>query len=123
MTWIEIGRNNLQAAKRTLTDEPRSAASRAYYAAHVVLADALVGHGCPLQAGRQTPPHNAQAKLIGSHLAHRGASFVRELRAVIRRLQARRIDADYKRTVTVDRALALDSIRDASTLFEMLSVR
>ena|SRR5690348_5627803 len=122
MTWSEIGKNNLQAAKRTLQDEPRSSASRAYYAAHVVLAEALVDAGCRLTAGQQTPPHAAQARLIGAHLAHRGASFVREARSAIRRLHARRLDADYRRTVTVDRSIARESVRDASTLFELLEV-
>ena len=123
MTWDEIGKNNLQAAKRTLDDQPRSSASRAYYAAHVVLADALVTAGYPLTPGRQTPPHVAQAQLIGAHLGGRGPAFVREARAVVRRLYARRLDADYRRTVTVDRAIARESVRDASTLFELLEVR
>ncbi len=122
MTWPEIGKNNLRAAKRTLEEEPRSSTSRAYYAAHVVLADVLVQAGYTLSLGRQTPPHAHQAKLVGQHLAHYGVSSVRELRAVVRRLYARRIDADYKQTVTVDRSTAMDSIRDASTLFRLLSI-
>ncbi|MGA2497644.1 MAG: HEPN domain-containing protein [Tepidisphaeraceae bacterium] len=122
MTWSEIGKNNLQAAKLNLAGQPRSAASRAYYAAHVVLAEKLVANGCPLSPGRQTPAHAAQASLIGRHLAHEGTKVVRELRAVIRRLYARRIDADYKRNVTMDRLLAMESIRDASTLFQLLKV-
>jgi uncharacterized protein (UPF0332 family) len=120
MTWFEIGKNHLQAAQRTLDHEARSAASRAYYAAHVVLADVLAAAGYALTPGRQTPPHNEQPQLIGQHLAARGLAW--ELRAVIRRLYARRIDADYKRTVTVDRATAVDSIRDASTLFRLMNV-
>lgn len=123
MTWIEIGKNNLQAAKRTLNEEPRSAASRAYYAAHVVLTSGLVQAGYPLPAGRQTPPHEPQANLIGRHLAHLGAAAVREARAIIRRLYSRRLDADYRRTATVDRAVALESVRDASTLFQLLDAR
>ena len=122
MSWTEIGKNHLQAAKATFDAQPRSSASRAYYAAHVVLAEALVLCGCVLTPGRETPPRNRQPRLIGLHFADRGAAFVQELRAVIRRVQARRIDADYKRTVTFDRALALESIRDASTVFKLLDV-
>jgi len=122
MTWKDIGKDHLQAAKQALERHPRSAASRAYYAAHVVLAEELIAAGCVLGSRRETPPHNAQAQLIGMHLAGRGASFVRELRSVVRRLYSRRLDADYKRTVTLDRALALDSVRDASTLFSLFDV-
>jgi len=123
MTWPKIGTNHLQAAKRTLDEYPRSAASRAYYAAHVLLTHALVAAGYRPPSGRQTPPHAAQAKLIGSHLAGMGVAVVRELKTAIRRLYARRIDADYRRTVTFDRAAALESIRDASTLFKDLEAR
>jgi|ERR1700722_15424302 len=120
MTWTEIGKNHLQAAKRTLDEQPRSSASRAYYAAHVVLAEALVQAGCILQPGRQTPAHNAQAQLIGRHLTPQPK--VRELKAAIRKLYTRRIDADYKRTASVDRASALESVRAASTIFQLLGV-
>ena len=122
MTWIEIGKNHLQAAKQTLQEHPRTCAFRAYYAAHVVLAESLIQAGYRLASGRQTPPHAQQAKLIGSHLAGKGGHTVRELRRVIRRLYNHRLDADYRRTVTVDRASALESVRDASVLFQLLGV-
>ncbi len=101
MTWLEIGKNHLEAAKRILDDHPRSSASRAYYAAHVVLAESLLASGYLLGTGAETPPDRDQARLIRQHLAGKGFAIVKELRSVIRRLYARRIDADYKRTVTL----------------------
>ncbi len=122
MTWIEIGKNHLLAAKQAFEKYPRTCVSRAYYAAHVVLAESLVQAGYTLASRRQTPEHRSQAKLIGLHLAAKGQHTVRELRTVIRRLYSHRLDADYRRTVTVDRARALESVRDASTLFQLLGV-
>ena len=123
MTWFEIGHNSLQAAKRTLSEHPRSSASRAYYAAHVVLTEALANEGWSAQTNSQTPPHHLQAKLIGQYLSYKGDRFVRELRTLVRRLYDRRLDADYRRTVTVDRSIALDSVRDSTTVLIMLGVR
>jgi uncharacterized protein (UPF0332 family) len=122
MTWTQIGKKNLHAAKQLANLHPRSSSSRAYYAAHAVLADALAKAGYLPGRGRQTPPHDQQRSLISSHLATKGQRVVRELRAVIWRLYAYRLDADYRRTVAVDRARALESVRDACTLFRLLGV-
>ena len=123
MTWVEIGTGNLAAAKLLVTGQPRSAVSRAYYAAHVVLAHALIKNGYVPPAPRQTQPHGLQAKLIGLHLGSLGTGGVSRVRQVMRRLYGRRIDADYKRTVTTGRASALEAVRDATTLFLVLGVR
>ena len=123
MTWVEIGKENMAAAKHLITGQPRSAVSRAYYTPHAVLTDALVAEGYVPLSPRQTPPHSLQAKLIGLHLTWLGVSGVRRAREIMRRLYGRRIDADYKRTVTTGRATALESVRDASELFLLLGVR
>ncbi len=123
MEWTEIGLSSLRAAKALRPNQPRSCVSRAYYAAHAVLTGALVGVGGYLPTGaRQTPPHHAQAQLIGAHLGSGGTGFVRELRKVIRRLYARRLDADYRCTVSVDSQMATEALRDASTVFRILGV-
>ena len=123
MTWIEIGKENLAGAKLLLAAHPRSTVSRAYYSAHVVLADALIVNGYVPPAPRETQPHNMQGKLIGLHLTGLGTRGVRRTREIMRRLYGRRIDADYKRSVTTDRAAALDAVRDATELFLLLGVR
>jgi uncharacterized protein (UPF0332 family) len=124
MTWNEIGKDHLKAAKMLAKDHPRSSSSRAYYACHVVLTEALTAQGYVPPAGRQTQPHEAkQLELIRRHLSGRGVRVVRELRRLISRLYTRRLAADYRRTATIDAAVALDSLRDASTFFVLLSVR
>jgi uncharacterized protein (UPF0332 family) len=120
MTWIEIGKNHLRAAKLTLEEYPRTCISRAYYAAQVVLAESLLRAGFMPAGGRQTPGHGRQPELIGSHLAGLGGRTVKEMRSIIRRLYRYRLDADYKRTVTIDRARAVESVRDASAMFRLL---
>ena len=122
MNWNAIGRDSLVAARELQSSRPRSAVSRSYYAAHAVLASALVVAGYVPAGNRQTPPHAAQAKLIGLHLATRGQWFVRELRTIVRRLYAARIDADYDRRTTVDRSVAKRAVRDAHVVFLMLGV-
>jgi uncharacterized protein (UPF0332 family) len=122
MEWNAIGRDSLRAARRSQDDQARSAVSRAYYAFHSVLTDALIAAGYVPAANRQTPPHNAQPNLIGAHFAGRGMQYVRDLRAIYRRLYAARLDADYNRRVTVDARVSLQAIRDAHRAFQMLEV-
>ena len=122
MDWDAVGRDSLAAARELQNSRPRSAVCRSYYAAHAVLASVLVAAGYVPGANRQTPPHEAQAKLIGLHLAARGQRFVRELRTIVRRLYVARIDADYDRRTTVDRSVAKRAVRDAHVVFLMLGV-
>ena len=124
MTWHEIGRSHLSAAKTMVAAHPRSAVSRAYYAAHVVLSDSLAAAGCPLPPDRQTVSHEAQPRSIGVHLlAVLGPGGVRDVRRIVRRLYRRRIDADYRRTVGVTAVDARDAFRDAAVLFAALGVK
>ena len=39
------------------------------------------------------------------------------------RLYSRRIDSDYVRRVTIDRAIALESLRDANSVLRALGVQ
>jgi len=122
MTWNDLGRDSLGAARLVQLLHPRSSISRAYYAAHSVLAEALIGQGYTPPVGRQTPSHEAQPGLIRRHFAARGTRFVRELQAVIRRLYAARLDADYNRRVTIDPEVSRQAVRDAHAVFAMLGV-
>ena len=121
MTWDELAIDMLKAAQMLLDTHPRSSASRAYYAAHIALAKTLEAHGYVPQGG-QTPPHKKQKTLIGQYLSGIGQSNVKELNRLFTRLYGRRIDSDYIRQVTIDRSIARDSIRDASSVFRSLKM-
>jgi hypothetical protein len=122
MTWNEMAIDMLKAAKAMLGSYPRSSVSRAYYGAHIALAQALRAEGYVPDHRNSTQPHNGQSKLIGIHLARLGPRGVKELRQLFSRLHIRRIDSDYVRQVTIDRATAMESVRDASTVFIMLNI-
>jgi hypothetical protein len=122
MTWADLGRDSLSAARVVRVAYPRSGISRAYYAAHSALAQVLIDLGYTTPANRQTQPHDAQPGLIRKYFSDRGARFVRELQAVIRRLYAARLDADYNRRVTIDEEVSLQAVRDAHVVFAMLGV-
>lgn len=123
MTWDELAIDLLKAAKSMLEPYPRSSASRAYYAAHIALAKALEQSGFVADRGYSTQQHKRQSRLIGRFLGHLGGSGTRELRRLMSRLYARRVDADYVRRVTIDRQIALESVRDASAVFVALGIR
>ena len=120
MTWTEIGLNHLSGAQRTLNYEPRSSVSRAYYAVHVTLAEKLIARGFVPPTNQQTPGHAQQLKLIKKLFAKEGKNFAKTLKALVNRLYRRRIDADYLRTVTVDRRMALDCLIDAVSVLKSL---
>jgi hypothetical protein len=123
MSWDEMAIDLLKAAKAMLNTHPRSSASRAYYAAHIALAKALEAHGFVPDHGSSTQQHKRQSRLIGQYLGHLGLSGIRLIRQAFSRLYARRIDSDYVRRVTIDREIALESVRDASTVFVALGVQ
>jgi hypothetical protein len=123
MTWDELAIDMLKAAKALLRAHPRSAASRAYYAAHIALAKALEMRGFVPDRGFSTQQHKRQSRLIGQYLVSLGARGVREMRQAFSRLYTRRVDADYVRRVSMDRAIALESVRDASAVLAALGVR
>ena len=118
MDWIQVGQDHLRAAKLLLGKHPRSAVSRAYYAAHSVLTDRLVRAGWVPAGNRQMPPHDRQSRLLQQHL---GANP--QLRALIGKLYTRRIDADYNRQATIGNDIARQAVRDACALFILLKVQ
>lgn len=122
MNWSEIATSSLSSAKAIWKEHPRSSVSRSYYAAHVVLAGRLVDNGYVPPSGRQTQPHGGRASFIKKYLVQLSPVAVKRLAMLVGRLYNRRIDADYKRTVTVDSQVALDSLRDAATVLRTLGV-
>jgi len=123
MTWDEMAASSLAAAKVLVSDYPRASASRSYYAAHVALTEQLLNVGYVPPERRQTQPHMQQSKLIRENLTPTlGTIATKQLMAAFSRLYNRRIDADYKRNVTVDRSTALDSLRDSAAVLRAFRV-
>ena len=122
MAWAEIARNNLLGAKRMCKAHPRSAISRAYYAAHVLLTEALVSAGYVPIPPYETAPHKWQVNLVASYLSAGGPLLMTDLGEAISRLYKRRLDADYSQLVVVGPAQAKEAIRDAVEVFALLNV-
>jgi hypothetical protein len=123
MPWINVARNNLLAAKRMCKVHPRSSISRAYYAAHVLLADALAGAGYVPAAPYETAPHKKQPMLIASYFTSSGAAFVTDLSQAISGLYKSRLDTDYSQLASLDASHAKGAIRDAVEVFTLLKVQ
>ena len=123
MTWDEIGRDSLEAAKLLReAGRHRSSVSRAYYAAHYAMTKFFLDNGYTLPPRRNTPPHLRQARLIALHPGGLSRKQQQVAREVLSRLYNRRIDADYDRRVTIDRTTALESIRDVHDLFKLIGI-
>lgn len=122
MAWETIARNHLLAAKRMCRAHPRSAISRAYYSAHVLLTDALIVAGYVPTPPYETAPHKHQSNLVAQHLAAGGVVLVTDLSLAINRLYKSRLDADYARLASIDAARAKEAIRDAVEIFGLLNV-
>ena len=124
MTWDEIGRGSLEAAKLLReAGRHRSSVSRAYYAAHFALTKTLVESGWRPTPDRQTPPHLAQNNLIRRHLAAWEPRRRQSLLRLMNRLYAQRRDADYNRLAIVDKTVCVQAIQDALAVFRELEIQ
>jgi hypothetical protein len=123
MTWDELAIDLLRAAKAMLDSHPRSSASRSYYAAHIALAKELRSKRYVPSLNYSTQPHREQSMLIGKYLANLGPAGIRRLRQTMSRLYTRRIDSDYVPRASVDRQMALESVRNASAILSVLRIR
>jgi uncharacterized protein (UPF0332 family) len=121
MNWDALAVDSRKAAQKLKQEHPRSCVSRSYYAAFSAVNQRLLPHEAP-QVRHETHMHRELPGLIERHLFPRDQKRRRVLRATIVRLYNARLDADYKRSRTVDRAIALGSLRDAKAVFEMLGV-
>ncbi len=120
-TWQEIGQDNFQAAREMYEKQRyRSSVSRCYYAAFSVLTERLDAMGVIFGEEQETPNHKGLPKLIKLHLPMQDKQK-KDCIAIIRRLYAARIAADYQRRTTDD-AVARGAMRDAAVLFRVLGV-
>jgi uncharacterized protein (UPF0332 family) len=114
MSWSDMARDNLVAAKSLLADARwRSAVSRAYYAAYSAVTGKLKGRAS-FPRGRQNPSHDNLARLIMNYLTEFAVSERRQMMAAARRLYRTRIAADYKPGEEVGVQEARIAVRDAS---------
>ena len=119
--WDEIGADSRKGAQLLRQKHPRSSVSRAYYAVFSVLNQRLLPYDVPAQ-GYETHAHRAIPDLIEEHLYAKDARRRRSLRTTIRRLYNARLEADYRLARTIDQTGALNALRDAKAIFEMLGV-
>lgn len=116
-TWREIGQENYAAGRALLQlKQHRSSVSRFYYAAFSLLTHELREAGVTFGDNRETPSHQALPGLVKRHLP---MASRRECLAIIRRLYALRLAADYQRN-TIDEVTARNVQRDMTRLLHYL---
>jgi len=121
-TWAEMSRDSLGAAKSLLGESRfRSSVSRAYYAAYTAIAGVLVERGVRFARGWNNPQHELLPRYVSNSDAFEPATR-QQLNRAIRRLRLRREDADYRPRNPVDRAIALECVRDAASVMYLLGV-
>ena len=121
-TWTELSQEALQAAK-SLAGQGlwRGSINRAYYAAYCAVTGELVKRWVRFARGWKNPAHEQLPDLIEHRLALSHAAR-RRLKRIVRVLRKAREDADYRPGIVIDRALALDRLRDAITVMNELGL-
>lgn len=120
-TWQEIGLNSFYAAQMLYEQQRfRSSVSRSYYAAFSVITHHLIEAGATFGGPQETPTHQSVPKLMKQYLALPKWQMINSI-AIIRRLYAARITADYQRRTT-DGPTAREAIRDSVALLRYLGV-
>ena len=121
-TWRELSGDSLQASKMLLAEgRLRSGVSRAYYAAYSAVTGELVARGLSFARGWNNPAHE-QLPDLASHNLPLTRPTARRLRKALRVLRKAREDADYRPGIAVDRVTALDCVRAAILVMDLLGV-
>ena len=122
-TWTELSQEALQAAKKLAGQGLwRSSINRSYYAAYCAVSGELVKRRVNFARGWQNPAHEQLPDLIENNLALPQTTR-RRLKRIVRVLRKAREDADYRPGIVVNRALALDRLRDALTVMNELGLK
>ncbi len=121
-TWRELSLECRTAAKNLLTDGClRSSINRSYYAAYAALSGKLEGKVI-YKEGRNNPAHAD----LPTYILHNLDSLSRETRftliKAVSRLWKARVIADYLPATYLDRAIAIDALRDVNTILLALEV-
>jgi uncharacterized protein (UPF0332 family) len=120
-TWQELSLECLRAAKMLAGEGYwRSSVSRSYYATYCAVTSDLVARGVRFGRGWHHPPHAHLRHLLTHHLTL-SPDVRRRLSRRMRTLRQAREDADYRPGITVNRALALNCLRDAIVVLPQVS--
>ncbi len=120
-TWQEIGVDSFYAAQALYEQRRfRSSVSRSYYAVFSVITHHLIAAGVNFGGQQETPNHQAVPKLMKQNLSLSNRQMLDSI-AIVRRLYAARLAADYQRRTTDDMT-AREAIRDSVALFRYLEV-
>ncbi len=119
-SWLDVARNAREAANRLVTEDHfRSAASRAYYAAHSKITHELLATGgLVMPAGREGPSHARIRPLVESSMPNMDQAKRDKLSEMVGRLYALRIDADYRPSMEVEGTEAREAVSIMKTIFE-----
>ena len=119
-TWQELSEDNLAAAKELLqTGRLRSSLSRSYYAAYCAVTAKLVQKKVDFPHGWNNPAHDQVIALIRDNLPLSTSSRRRILKAV-NYLRVQREAADYRPGGAVQQSAAIDSVRYAQQVMEIM---
>jgi len=122
-TWQELSLDCLRAAQMLAGEGYwRSSISRSYYAAYCAVTSGLVVQGVRFGLGWHNPPHEHLLNLM-THNLTLPQDVRRRLRRRMRILRHTREDADYRPSITVNRAMALDCMRDAIVVLQDMGVQ
>jgi len=119
-TWEEMSVGRVRAAKALLDlGFYRDSISRFYYAAYCAATGAVAGRNITFAFGRQNPSYEQLPRLILSK-GHISITKRRRIGSLLRVLRNARVDVDYRPRYVINRSDALDSIRDASAVLQLL---
>ena len=118
-TWTEMALEAKGAAERLMSRKteathPRSACSRAYYAAYAAVTSVLPP-GTPMAHGGN--PSHQQLPALTTTLSRYPLHTRRAIRQALSRLYKRRLDADYAPGSAVTDAVARNCLRDCALVF------
>lgn len=119
MTWRDLANEQMEAARRLAggkRTQPRSACSRAYYAAYAAVAGQAKS-GFPHKHGTN-PGHGQLEQILQTVALHPKQKS--DLRFRVRRLRLRRVIADYLPAQSVGKLDVAEALADAEAVLRGL---
>ena len=122
-TWVSMSIDACKASRKLREKHPRSAISRAYYAAYAAVTSELKKDpGVTFSADRGNPAHGSLLDYIQQSLPLQGhsAESVDDLRRCLRELRRDRERADYLPHASLDMDDAKEALRRAESVIYTL---